>query len=107
MRTAVSQALNDLFEKILQRDVPARYLLRLGMGEAELATTLDFSRVGRVNAMLARRLELLAEVRFPQPTLALVPLGHSKIYESLFIVTSAWYPATLILLTQNPNSLQA
>ncbi|CAL8471736.1 g11278 [Coccomyxa elongata] len=57
-----NQALNDLFEKILQRDVPARYLLRLGMGEAELATTLDFSRVGRVNAMLARRLELLAEV---------------------------------------------
>ena len=56
------QALNDLFEKILQRDVPARYLLRLGMGEQELATTLDFSRVGRVNAMLARRLELLAEV---------------------------------------------
>lgn len=42
--------------------MPARYLLRLGMGEAELATTLDFSRVGRVNAMLARRLELLAEV---------------------------------------------
>ena len=49
-------------EKILLRDVPARYLLRLGMGEQELATTLDFSRVGRVNAMLARRLELLAEV---------------------------------------------
>ncbi|CAK0785152.1 hypothetical protein CVIRNUC_008358 [Coccomyxa viridis] len=57
-----NQALNDLFEKILLRDVPARYLLRLGMGEQELATTLDFSRVGRVNAMLARRLELLAEV---------------------------------------------
>ncbi len=40
-----------------------RYLLRLGMGEQELATDMDFSRVGRVNAMLARRLELLAEVR--------------------------------------------
>ena len=40
-----------------------RYLLRLGMGEQELATEMDFSRVGRVNAMLARRLELLAEVR--------------------------------------------
>ncbi len=33
-----------------------------GMGEAELDTEQDFSRVGRVNAMLARRLELLAEV---------------------------------------------
>ena len=48
--------------QIVERDVPARYLLRLGMGEAELETELDFSRVGRVNAMLARRLELLAEV---------------------------------------------
>jgi intron-binding protein aquarius len=61
--THSNQALNDLFEKILERDVPARYLLRLGMGEQELATDLDFSRAGRVNAMLARRLELLAQVR--------------------------------------------
>ncbi|KAK9820367.1 hypothetical protein WJX72_009525 [[Myrmecia] bisecta] len=60
--THSNQALNDLFEKIMQRDVPARYLLRLGMGEQLLATEMDFSRVGRVNAMLARRLELLAEV---------------------------------------------
>ena len=59
------QALNDLFEKLLQRDVPSRYLLRLGMGEAELATSQDFSRVGRVNTMLARRIELLAEVLPP------------------------------------------
>ncbi|KAL6757285.1 hypothetical protein V8C86DRAFT_1695364 [Haematococcus lacustris] len=57
-----NQALNDLFQKIIERDVPARYLLRLGMGEQELDTEQDFSRVGRVNAMLARRLELLASV---------------------------------------------
>ena len=56
------QALNDLFEKLLQRDIPSRYLLRLGMGEAELQTEDDFSRAGRVNTMLARRIELLAEV---------------------------------------------
>lgn len=60
--THSNQALNDLFEKIMQRDVPARYLLRLGQGEQELETELEFSRQGRVNAMLARRLELLAEV---------------------------------------------
>ncbi|GMH36875.1 hypothetical protein BSKO_04748 [Bryopsis sp. KO-2023] len=60
--THSNQALNDLFQKIMERDVPARYLLRLGMGEQDLDTDLDFSRVGRVNAMLARRLELLAEV---------------------------------------------
>jgi hypothetical protein len=29
---------------LLQKDVPARYLLRLGQGEQELATDLDFSR---------------------------------------------------------------
>ena len=57
-----NQALNDLFQKIVERDVPARYLLRLGMGEEELDTDLDFSRAGRVNAMLARRLELLGQV---------------------------------------------
>lgn len=28
--------------QIVERDVPARYLLRLGMGEAELETELDF-----------------------------------------------------------------
>ncbi|EFH57121.1 predicted protein [Arabidopsis lyrata subsp. lyrata] len=44
------------------RDVQARYLLRLGQGEQELATDLDFSRQGRVIAMLVRRLELLNEV---------------------------------------------
>ena len=49
--------------------MPARYLLRLGMGEQDLATTSDFSRVGRVNAMLARRLELLAEVLAYLPAL--------------------------------------
>eukprot|EP00798_Chlamydomonas_sp_ICE-L_P018650 gene18650-25166_t len=60
--THSNQALNDLFQKILERDVPSRYLLRLGMGEQELDTEQDFSRVGRVNASLARRLELLSEV---------------------------------------------
>jgi intron-binding protein aquarius len=67
--THSNQALNDLFEKIMQRDVPARYLLRLGQGEQELETELDFSRQGRVNAMLARRLELLAEVEHLARTL--------------------------------------
>lgn len=47
-----------------RRDIPARYLLRLGMGERDLDVGDDFSRAGRVNNMLARRLTLLAEVRF-------------------------------------------
>ena len=60
--THSNQALNDIFQKLTERDVPARYLLRLGMGEKELETEEEYSRVGRVNAMLARRLELLSEV---------------------------------------------
>ena len=60
--THSNAALNDLFQKLMLRDVPARYLLRLGMGEQELDTDLDFSRQGRVNATLQRRLDLLAEV---------------------------------------------
>jgi intron-binding protein aquarius len=60
--THSNAALNDLFQKLMQRDVPARYLLRLGQGERDLDTDLDFSRQGRVNAMLQRRLELLAVV---------------------------------------------
>ena len=60
--THSNQALNDLFEKLLERDVPERYMLRLGMGEQELASDKDFSTVGRVNDMLARRLLLLAKV---------------------------------------------
>ena len=32
--THSNQALNDLFEKIMQRDIPSRYLLRLGEGWA-------------------------------------------------------------------------
>ena len=59
--THSNAALNDLFEKLVARDVPAGRLLRLGAGEAELAAADDFSRGGRVDALLARRLELLAE----------------------------------------------
>lgn len=60
--THSNQALNDLFAKLLSRDVPANLLLRLGAGEAELERSDDFSRAGRVDAALARRLELLAKV---------------------------------------------
>ena len=59
--THSNQALNDLFAKLVARDVPARHLVRLGAGEADLAAADDFSRAGRVNALLARRLELLAD----------------------------------------------
>mmetsp|Transcript_116029 Transcript_116029/g.248051 ORF Transcript_116029/g.248051 Transcript_116029/m.248051 type:complete len:1554 (+) Transcript_116029:41-4702(+) len=57
-----NQALNDLFEKIVALDIPERYLLRLGRGIEELDAKQDFSKWGRVNYMLQRRLDLLTKV---------------------------------------------
>lgn len=60
--THSNHALNDLFEKIMERDIDERYLLRLGRGQDFLESEKDFSKFGRVNHMLNRRLELLEEV---------------------------------------------
>ena len=46
----------------MQRDIKERDLLRLGAGERELETESDFSKMGRVNATLARRVQVLTEV---------------------------------------------
>lgn len=60
--THSNQALNQLFEKVIALDVDERHLLRLGHGEEALETEKDFSRYGRVNYVLSKRLELLEEV---------------------------------------------
>ncbi|EDV21748.1 uncharacterized protein TRIADDRAFT_30088, partial [Trichoplax adhaerens] len=60
--THSNQALNQLFEKIIALDIDERHLLRLGHGEESLETERDFSRYGRVNYILERRLQLLHEV---------------------------------------------
>jgi len=64
--THSNAALNDLFEKILQRDVDPRHLLRLGSGERDLLEEATggetFSKQGRVEWSLARRAALLAQV---------------------------------------------
>ncbi|KRY72483.1 Intron-binding protein aquarius, partial [Trichinella pseudospiralis] len=57
-----NQALNYLFQKITERDVDERHLLRLGHGEEYLGMGKDFSREGRVNHILEKRLQLLAQV---------------------------------------------
>ena len=67
--THSNQALNQLFEKIMALDVDERHLLRLGHGEEALETEKDFSRYGRVNYVLAKRLELLEEVTRLQKSL--------------------------------------
>lgn len=60
--THSNQALNQLFEKIMALDIDERHLLRLGHGEEALETEKDFSRYGRVNYVLSKRIELLGEV---------------------------------------------
>ncbi len=67
--THSNQALNQLFEKIINLDIDERHLLRLGHGEEMLDTEKDFSRYGRVNYVLGKRLELLDEVDRLQRTL--------------------------------------
>ncbi|XP_063707017.1 RNA helicase aquarius [Culicoides brevitarsis] len=60
--THSNQALNQLFEKIMALDIDERHLLRLGHGEEALETEKDYSRYGRVNYVLAKRLDLLEQV---------------------------------------------
>ncbi len=67
--THSNQALNQLFEKIMALDIDERHLLRLGHGEEALETEKDFSRYGRVNYVLAKRLELLDKVSKLQKSL--------------------------------------
>ncbi|KAK7598066.1 hypothetical protein V9T40_006301 [Parthenolecanium corni] len=67
--THSNQALNQLFEKIMMLDIDERHLLRLGHGEEALETEKDFSRYGRVNYVLTKRLELLNQVKKLQHSL--------------------------------------
>ncbi|XP_019770956.2 RNA helicase aquarius isoform X1 [Dendroctonus ponderosae] len=67
--THSNQALNQLFDKIVGLDIDERHLLRLGHGEEALETEKDFSRYGRVNYVLAKRIDLLNEVQKLQESL--------------------------------------
>ncbi|XP_068154330.1 RNA helicase aquarius [Drosophila tropicalis] len=67
--THSNQALNQLFEKIMALDIDERHLLRLGHGEEALETEKDYSRYGRVNYVLAKRMDLLNQVQQLQEAL--------------------------------------
>jgi len=62
--THSNQALNQLFEKIVELDINPCHLLRLGHGEEELNIegAGSWGKYGRVNSYLEKRLELLAKV---------------------------------------------
>ncbi|KAI9846790.1 MAG: hypothetical protein M1837_003639 [Sclerophora amabilis] len=57
-----NQALNQLFQKIIALDIDERHLLRLGHGEEDLDTDVNYSKHGRVESFLENRTRLLSEV---------------------------------------------
>ncbi|KAI4148346.1 MAG: hypothetical protein LQ341_001615 [Variospora aurantia] len=57
-----NQALNQLFQKITNLDIDERHLLRLGHGEEDLETDVNYSKHGRVESFLGNRGHYLAEV---------------------------------------------
>merc|ERR1719228_597166 len=92
--THSNQALNQLFEKIMALDVDERHLLRLGHGEEGLKTEKDFSRYGRVNYVLAKRMELLEEVSRLQKSLGVTGdvtyTCETARYFYLYQIASRW-----------------
>lgn len=57
-----NQALNQLFQKIINLDIDERHLLRLGHGEEDLDTEVNYSKHGRVESFLDNRASYLFEV---------------------------------------------
>ena len=72
--THSNQALNDIFQKLASKDIDVGEMIRLGYGESLLETEEEYDKLGRVNAMLERRMQLLNEVQ--------------KLGESLGVMTS-------------------
>ena len=72
--THSNQALNDIFQKLASKDIDVGEMIRLGYGESLLETEEEYDKLGRVNAMLERRMQLLDEVQ--------------KLGESLGVMTS-------------------
>jgi len=60
--THSNQGLNQIFEKIINLDIDERHCLRLGHGVEEVETEKDFSKYGRVDNFLTKRVSLLGEV---------------------------------------------
>lgn len=57
-----NQALNQLFQKIINLDIDERHLLRLGHGEEDLETNANYGKYGRVESFLDNRALYLVEV---------------------------------------------
>ncbi|KAI8086379.1 P-loop containing nucleoside triphosphate hydrolase protein [Halteromyces radiatus] len=94
--THSNQALNQIFEKLMELDIDSRHLVRLGHGEEELNTELSFSKFGRVTSFLERRIELLKEVDRLSQSLE-IPGEHGSTCETAgyfynYHVKTRWAP---------------
>ncbi|TPX49552.1 hypothetical protein SeMB42_g02582 [Synchytrium endobioticum] len=96
--THSNQALNQLFQKIMALDIDPRHLLRLGHGQEELlgGELGTWSKSGRVEAFLEKRLELLAKVEKLANSICVVG-AHGSTCETAsyfysYHVLSRWEP---------------
>lgn len=89
-----NQALNQLFQKIVALDIDERHLLRLGHGEEELETAVNYGKHGRVDSFLQNRTYLLGEVdRLAENFVAPGAHGNScetAAYFNIVYVQPAW-----------------
>eukprot|EP01091_Cochliopodium_minus_P018586 TRINITY_DN7576_c0_g1_i1.p1 TRINITY_DN7576_c0_g1~~TRINITY_DN7576_c0_g1_i1.p1 ORF type:complete len:1581 (+),score=553.90 TRINITY_DN7576_c0_g1_i1:419-4744(+) len=60
--THSNNALNQIFDKLAALDIDGKHMVRLGHGSSSLDTKGDFTKIGRVNLMLERRVSLLEQV---------------------------------------------
>ena len=89
-----NQALNQLFQKIINLDIDERHLLRLGHGEEDLETEVSYSKHGRVESFLDNRGRYLMEVERLAANFN-APGAHGNScetagYFNLVYVTPAW-----------------
>ncbi|KAI8615394.1 hypothetical protein BC830DRAFT_1168644 [Chytriomyces sp. MP71] len=79
--THSNQALNQLFEKIVDLDIDPRHVLRLGHGMEELKSEESWGKYGRVNSFLEKRIQLLAQVDTLAASLS-IPGAHGYTCET-------------------------
>ncbi|KAI8808929.1 intron-binding protein aquarius-like protein [Cladochytrium replicatum] len=109
--THSNQALNQLFEKILNLDIDPRHLLRLGHGEEGIEVEGSWGKYGRVNSFLEKRIQLLWEVDRLAASLS-VPGAHGNSCETAgyfytYHVQGAWeqYEHLLRKAKENPSNI--
>ena len=101
-----NQALNQLFQKIMNLDIDERHLLRLGHGEEDLDTEASYSKHGRVESFLDNRAYYLAEVDRLATTLA-APGAHGNSCETAGYFNSVYVGPTWMKFWEAANAQES